>query len=153
MSQSSPPQPSTSPLSALGEALRFLTIIPIPGLPPMTEHGIVRAMPFFPVAGLLIGAATAAIGWGAGWLWGDLVRAVALVVAGAVLTAGLHLDGVADSCDALFSWRPRERKLEIMKDSRIGTMGALGLFTVILLKVAAYASLGTYWWQAALLAP
>ncbi len=141
------------PLRPLGEALRFLTIVPVPGLPAMDEESIVQSMAVFPVAGLVLGAAGAAAGWAAGWLWGDGVRAVVVMAAGTLLTAGLHLDGVADSCDALFSWRPRERMLEIMKDSRIGAMGALGLLVVVLMKVAAFAALGKYWWVGALLAP
>jgi cobalamin synthase len=44
-----------------------------------------------------------------------------------IVTAGLHLDGLSDTFDGVMSWRPRERKLEIMRDSRIGVMGALAL--------------------------
>jgi adenosylcobinamide-GDP ribazoletransferase len=69
------------------------------------------------------------------------------------VTWGLHLDGLADSADALFSFRSRERKLEIMKDSRIGTMGSLALISAVLLKVGALYSLGPLWWIGALLAP
>jgi adenosylcobinamide-GDP ribazoletransferase len=140
-------------LAALGEAVRFLTILPVPGLPPMTERGIVRAIPFFPLAGLLIGALLVAIGWAAGQLWGGNVRAVLMVVAWGVLTAGLHLDGLSDTFDAVMSWRPRARKLEIMKDSRIGAMGALALLAVLGLKAAWLDAAGAAWWQAALLAP
>jgi adenosylcobinamide-GDP ribazoletransferase len=141
------------PLRPLGEALRFLTALPIRGLPPMDETGIGRSMVAFPLVGLLIGVAGAGMGWLAGWLWGDLLRAIAIVVTWMLITLGLHLDGIADSCDALFSWQPRARKLEIMKDSCIGTMGALGLLAVVLLKVGALATLGAHWWLGALLAP
>ena len=141
------------PLQPLGEALRFLTALPIPGLPAMSETSIVRSMAAFPLAGLIIGVGGAGAGWIAGWLWGEPLRSITIVVTWMLLTLGLHLDGIADSCDALFSWRPRERKLEIMKDSRIGTMGALGLLAVVLLKVSALSSLGEQWWIGALLAP
>lgn len=137
----------------MGEALRFLTAVPMPGLPPMKEANIARAIAAFPLAGFLIGVLGAGVGWASGWLWGPELRAVAVVVAWMVATGGLHLDGLADSADALFSWRPRERKLEIMKDSRIGTMGALALITGVLLKVGALYSLGPAWWVGALLAP
>jgi adenosylcobinamide-GDP ribazoletransferase len=140
-------------LRPIGEALRFLTVLPVRGLPPITEAGIVRSMVAFPLVGLLIGAGGASVGLVADWLWGDPLRAVAIVVAWILVTQGLHLDGLADSCDALFSWRSRERKLEIMKDSRIGAMGALGLLTIVLLKVGALLSLGAAWWLGALLAP
>ncbi len=154
------PQPPPSnprswwgPLAPLGEALRFLTALPVPGLPPMTEAGIVRSMAAFPVVGLVIGAGGAAIGFVAGSLWGEPLRAVAIVITSMLLTLGLHLDGIADTCDAVFSWRPRERKLEIMKDSRIGTMGALGLFAILALKIGGLITLDEHWWLGTLLAP
>ena len=141
------------PLQPLGEAVRFLTVFPVPGLPPMKEATVARSMLAFPLAGLLIGACGAIAGLFAGWLFGEPIRAVAVVVAWMVVTWGLHLDGLADSADALFSWRTRERKLEIMKDSRIGTMGALALISAVLLKVGAISSLGPAWWIGVLLAP
>ncbi len=140
-------------LFGLFEAIRFLTIIPVPWLPPMDERSIPRSIPWFPIIGLLIGGLLLPIGWLAGWLWGDLVRAVLVVVAWAVLTGGLHLDGLSDTFDAVWSWRPRERKLEIMRDSRIGAMGALALSAVLLLKVAWLHAADEQWWQAMLLAP
>jgi adenosylcobinamide-GDP ribazoletransferase len=133
--------------------VRFLTAFPVPGLPPMKETTVARSMAAFPVVGLLIGACGVGAGLLAGWLWGEPLRAVAVVVAWMVVTWGLHLDGLADSADALFSWRPRERKLEIMKDSRVGTMGALALISVVLIKAGALYSLGPAWWAGALLAP
>ncbi|CAN5678406.1 adenosylcobinamide-GDP ribazoletransferase [soil metagenome] len=141
------------PLQPLGEAVRFLTAFPVPGLPPMKEATVARAMVAFPVVGFLIGACGAGAGLVAGWLFGEPLRAVAVVVAWMVVTWGLHLDGLADSADALFSWRSRERKLEIMKDSRIGTMGSLALISSVLLKVGALYALGPLWWVGALLAP
>lgn len=140
-------------LQPIGEALRFLTAFPIPGLPPMKEANIARSIAAFPLAGLVIGAIGVGVGWASGWLWGPELQAIAVVVAWMIATWGLHLDGLADSADALFSWRPRERKLEIMKDSRIGTMGALALIAGVLLKVGAIYSLGPFWWAGALLAP
>jgi adenosylcobinamide-GDP ribazoletransferase len=142
-----------SPLLSLGEALRFLTILPLPSLPAMSERGMVSAIPWFPAAGLAIGALLLVPGWLAGLFWGDLARAALVVVAWGVVTGGLHLDGLSDTFDAVMSWRPRERKLEIMKDSRIGAMGALAIVAVLLLKVVLLAEAGPAWWQAALLAP
>lgn len=137
----------------LGEALRFLTIIPMPWLPPMGERAMIAAIPWFPAAGLLIGALLLPVGWLASLAWGDLTRAALVVVAWGVITGGLHLDGLSDTFDAVMSWRSRERKLEIMKDSRIGAMGAIALVAVLLLKVALVAEAGPAWWQAVLLAP
>jgi adenosylcobinamide-GDP ribazoletransferase len=142
-----------STLFGLFEAIRFLTIIPIPFLPMMDEKSIPRSIPWFPIVGLIIGVVLLPLGVMAGWLWGDLGRAAVLVVAWAVLTGGLHLDGLSDTFDGVWSWRPRERKLEIMQDSRIGAMGTLALIAVLLLKCVWLAGAGEQWWQAVLLAP
>lgn len=143
-------------LTAFFEAIRFLTLIPLPFMPPMSdenyERTIARAMGWFPAVGALIGVIACGVGWAAGALWGDFARAAAVVIALAVVTAGLHLDGLSDTFDAVMSWRPRERKLEIMKDSRIGAMGALALIAVILLKVAFVAATGVDWPRAVLVA-
>jgi adenosylcobinamide-GDP ribazoletransferase len=122
-------------------------------MPPASEASIGRAIPLFPLAGLVIGGALAAVGLAAGALWGEWVRAVALVVAWGVLTAGLHLDGLSDTFDGVMSWRAPERKLEIMRDSRIGAMGALALAAVLGLKVALLGAAGPQWLPAILLAP
>jgi adenosylcobinamide-GDP ribazoletransferase len=136
------------------EALRFLTVLPVPGTPASDERGITAAIPWFPIAGLLIGLLLLPVGWLAGLLWdSDLVRAVLLVVAWGSITGGLHLDGLSDTFDAVLSWRSPERKLEIMRDSRVGAMGVLALFAVLLLKVAWLAAAGPGWWLAVLLAP
>jgi adenosylcobinamide-GDP ribazoletransferase len=137
----------------LGEALRFLTIIPIPGLPPMAEASIARAIPFFPLAGGLIGICLLIAGWISGIFWEAPVRAVVVVVVWGIITSGLHLDGVSDTFDGVMSWRPRERKLEIMKDSRIGAMGAMALIAVLGLKVVWLATTHGNWQLAVLVAP
>ncbi|HJZ50485.1 MAG TPA: adenosylcobinamide-GDP ribazoletransferase [Roseiflexaceae bacterium] len=141
------------PLWPLGEALRFLTIIPIPGMPSMSEQSIARAIPLFPLAGAVIGALLIGLGIACGALWDAWVRAVAIVVGWGILTAGLHLDGLSDTFDAVMSWRTRERKLEIMRDSRIGAMGALALIAVLALKATWLHAAGDGWWRAVWLAP
>jgi adenosylcobinamide-GDP ribazoletransferase len=137
----------------LGEALRFLTILPMPGLPPTPEGGIGRAIACFPLAGAVVGALLVGVGLATGALWDAGVRSVALVVAWGVISAGLHLDGLSDTFDAVVSWRSRERKLEIMRDSHIGVMGALALIAVLALKVAWLGAAGASWPAAILLAP
>ena len=150
-------QPSSrnwwGPLWPLGEALRFLTILPIGGLPPASEATIARAIAVFPLAGAVIGALLVGVGLIGGALWDDWARAVIIVVAWAIITAGLHLDGLSDTFDAVLSWRSRERKLEIMKDSRIGAMGAIALIAILSLKIALIHSAGAGWLRAIVLAP
>ena len=138
----------------LGEALRFLTLLPAPGLRRDAPPSLARCAAAFPLVGLVVAAAGVAAGFAAEALWRDpLLRALAVVLAWIALTGGLHQDGLADSCDALLSWRSRARRLEILRDSRIGTMGVLGLVAALSLQVAALAALGDAWWRAALVAP
>ena len=139
-------------LRDVGAAVRFLTVLPWPGARSCEPAAVARAAWAFPVVGLLVGACSTAAGLAAAWLFGPPLHVIAAVAASAVVTGGLHLDGLADSADALFSWRSREKKLEILRDSRTGTMGALALFLVLATKLGALHALGPYWWKAALLA-
>jgi adenosylcobinamide-GDP ribazoletransferase len=125
----------------------------MPGMPPLSEQSIARAIPLFPLAGAAIGALLVGLGLASGALWDAWVRAVAIVVGWGIVTSGLHLDGLSDTFDAVGSWRTRERKLEIMKDSRIGAMGALALIAVLALKVTWLHAAGDGWWRAVWLAP
>lgn len=95
-----------------------------------------RGIVCFPLVGLVMGLLTALVWWTVMPHVGALVAAIAVVIAHIMLTGGLHLDGLADSCDGLFSVRSRERILEIMRDSRIGTNGALALIVVVVLRTA-----------------
>ena len=122
-------------MNSLLEAIRFLTITPI-----KTGHDD-RYMPssvsYFPVAGLLLGLLLAGLNQALGYLdLNELTISVSLVAALAVMTGGLHLDGLADTFDALMSGKPREEMLRIMRDPHIGTMGVLSLVIVLLLKTA-----------------
>lgn len=96
---------------------------------------------YYPVVGFLIGAGLALIAWLSNWLqlgWGgDAV----VIVSWIVISGGLHLDGLMDSADGLFSGRERDKKLEIMKDSRVGAMGGIALVSVVLLKFALLTSI------------
>lgn len=141
------------PLASLDTALRFLTSVPLPWPALAPVAGISGALPFFPLVGALLGLALLAVGWLASLFWPPLASAALLVIAWGMLSGGLHLDGLSDTADGVMSWRSRERKLEIMRDSQIGVMGALALFAVLLLKLAFLAGAGAGWWRAALLAP
>ncbi len=158
--QSDPPPPPRGlppPWIALGEALRFLTVLPVPfaarWLGPPSALGVRAGLSGFPLAGWIVGGIAAVLGTGANALAGPGWGAFAALFAWTGLTLGLHLDGVADSCDALFSGRPRARKLEILKDSRIGAMGAIALGLVLLGAHTGLEALGDRLWVGALLAP
>lgn len=103
------------------------------------EKSLAWALCAFPLVGVAIGAALA--GWL--WLWDRLALgwlgaagAVALPIA---LSGGIHMDGFCDTCDALASRQSRERKLEILKDSRTGAFAVLGCALYLLVFCAAWA--------------
>jgi adenosylcobinamide-GDP ribazoletransferase len=122
-------------------ALQFLTRVPVPrwvGFEPRWLNDCVR---WFPLVGLGVGAVAGLVLWAASQLWPPLVAAALSLTATLVLTGAFHEDGLADTFDALGGAVPRERALQIMKDSRIGSYGAAALVLVLLLRVLLPATL------------
>lgn len=138
-------------MDSLWFAAGFLTTLPVPSHE-LTPDAMRRAAPWFPLVGLGIGALLAGAAWVAGWLFPPLVTAMLIVALWAALTGALHLDGLADCGDGLLPPVSQERRLEIMRDPRVGAFGVTLLVLVLLLKTAALASLATPW-PALLLAP
>ena len=135
-------------------AVRFLTILPVPGRFGSAEADLARSVPFFPIVGLLIGGLAAALALGLSEALPQLPAAVLVVVALAVSSGGLHLDGLSDTADGFFSSREPQRILEIMRDSHAGPMGVVAIVCVLLLKAAALASVPPAdLWRAAFLMP
>ena len=91
------------------------------------------AVKFFPLIGFIIGVGLYALSFSP-----TPFRGYIMALYLAFLTGGLHLDGLADSCDAFFSHRDRETMLDIMKDSHIGTFGVLSLIFVISGKILCF---------------
>ena len=124
----------------LWRAVGLLTILPV-RLPEEGQAPPGRAMAFYPLVGAAIGGVLAGLAWlfgQAGWTeTAPLLPAALLLAVWTVLTGALHLDGWADCCDALFVPASRERRLEIMKDPRLGSFGAVGLGLLLLVKLAA----------------
>lgn len=123
-------------LRPLLAAIQFLTIIPFPKSFTGGEKELEKCMPFFPVVGLLIGMIIAAVDYVMGLILPPLPASVMTAIAMTAISGGLHMDGLADTADGFFSARPRERILEIMRDSRTGVMGVLAVAFVIVLKVS-----------------
>jgi adenosylcobinamide-GDP ribazoletransferase len=121
-------------LSAIG----FLTILPVPSSA-RTFDG--KQVIYFPLVGLLIGGMLWAVDWLLSCFAYTEVRVIADVLFLAIITGALHLDGLADSADGLFSHRSREQILDIMKDSRIGVMGVLALIFCLLFKIGGIAGI------------
>ncbi|MCC7358937.1 MAG: adenosylcobinamide-GDP ribazoletransferase [Anaerolineales bacterium] len=126
-------------------AFSFLTTLPVPRrwqtAPLPGDLG--RAALYFPLVGLVLGALLAAGDWLAGRTFPELLSGALVVALWAALTGGLHLDGLADCGDGLPAAATPERRLEIMRDPRLGTFGGLSLILFVLLKVLAVAGLGS----------
>ena len=122
-------------------ALQFLTRLPAPGLASFEPDMPVRAVRFFPLIGQLIGGLCGLIWVAAYGVWGGQVAAILAVVAGALITGAFHEDGLADTADGLGGGQTLARRLIIMKDSRIGTYGAVALLCIFALRIAALAHL------------
>jgi adenosylcobinamide-GDP ribazoletransferase len=127
-------------LRAAAGALSFLTCLPIGRLVALDGRDVARGVVFFPVVGAGIGALTGAVAAGLHPWLPSFVAAGVAVAAAVVLTGALHVDALADTFDGA-GGGSRERALEIMRDSRLGTFGASALALDLLLKVGAIAAL------------
>jgi adenosylcobinamide-GDP ribazoletransferase len=127
----------------LSIAFNLLTILPVhaPGDWKAGDSG--RAAGWYPFVGLVVGTLVAVAYGLLGLRFSSLVTAALSLTLWVILTGGLHLDGLADCCDGLLHASNPERRLEIMKDSRMGAFGGIGLVLVLILKVSAVASLPT----------
>lgn len=134
-------------------AVRFLTRIPLPG-PCAGGEELGKSAAYFPGVGLLVGGVVAAAAIAADRVWGNaLFGGAAAVIANALVTGGLHLDGLMDTCDGIFGSHTRERALEIMRDPRVGSFGVLGGMAAVLVRFALCAGPEGPPWQAILVAP
>jgi adenosylcobinamide-GDP ribazoletransferase len=118
-------------------AVQFLTRVPLPGgmNRPDPDRTLLRAaVVYFPLVGGLVGAFTGGVVWAALLVWPPAVAVALGLVAEALLTGAFHEDAVADCCDALGGGWTRDDVLRIMKDSRVGSFGALGLTLAVLLR-------------------
>ena len=104
----------------------FLTVLPVGG---SMAAQLGRA--YFPLVGAGLGLVAGGIDFAVSGVASPLIGAVAAVMALAVLTGGLHLDGLADSADGLLPLAARERRLEIMRDPRVGSFGVVALVLVL----------------------
>jgi adenosylcobinamide-GDP ribazoletransferase len=114
--------------------LTFLTRIPIRINGDIKNEDFARGIVLIPLVGLLIGFFMAAIFYTHNWFKMPVVSLIIWVFY-IWLTGGLHIDGLADTFDGVFSNRSKERILEIMKDSRIGTFGVLAIFILFISNI------------------
>lgn len=118
-------------------AVQFLTRVPVPTVKEFQPDWTARSARYFSLVGGLVGLVTAGMFLIASGVWSGPVPALLALTVGVLLTGAFHEDGLADTFDGLGGGQSRERRLEIMKDSRIGTFGMLGLGLTLALKAAA----------------
>lgn len=134
-------------------ATGLLTIVPVPTAHHARAESPGASAAWFPVVGALMGLGLAGIDRALSLMFPAILSALLTVTAWKLTTGGLHLDGLADSLDGLMGRDPQQR-LSIMRDSRIGTFGAVGLILVLLLAVASLAELSPTWrWRVLVAAP
>jgi adenosylcobinamide-GDP ribazoletransferase len=124
-------------------ATQFLTRLPTPRVAAFEPEWLRRSLRYFPLVGGVIGLVNVAVWWVCiQWLPASV--AVGLMLGASLLVTGaFHEDGFADACDGFGGGATATRTLEIMKDSRIGALGAIGIFMMLGLKWAAIVSLPT----------
>ena len=122
-------------------ALQFFTRVPIPGWVGFDAAWLQQSSRYFPLVGVVVGAVAGAVYWAAGLLWPAPVAAIVSTAATIYLTGAFHEDGFADMCDGFGGGLTRARVMEIMKDSRIGTYGAVALVLILALKCTLLASM------------
>lgn len=122
-------------------ALQFFTRLPIPAWVGFDAQWLQHAARYFPLVGCVVAAIAAAVYAAAALLLPAPVAAVLSSAASIYLTGAFHEDGFADTCDGLGGGMTRERALEIMKDSRVGAYGAIGIVCMLATKLSALAVL------------
>lgn len=134
--------------------LQFLTRIPVNKDLKATDEDFAKGVVFFPLVGLIVGAFNLLVLIAASKILGGVVPVIFSLLAGTVITGGFHVDGLADTCDGIFSSRTRDKMLDIMRDSRIGTIGTIAIVFDYMLRLSLLAMLsGKGLYVAILLSP
>jgi adenosylcobinamide-GDP ribazoletransferase len=122
-------------------ALQFLTRIPVPSFDDFETAWLDRAAKYFPLVGGLVGLISGLALMAAHMLWQPLLASLIAVAVGVLVTGAFHEDGLADTADGLGGGLTVNRRLEIMRDSRIGTYGGVTLMLALAMKVTAISAL------------
>jgi adenosylcobinamide-GDP ribazoletransferase len=117
-------------------------VLPLPARWRLDERHLARATPWFPLVGLALGAVLAGADHLLAAYLAQPARDALIVVGAIALTGALHVDGLMDTCDGYFAAVPPRRRLEIMRDSHVGSFGVTGVALLLLGKLSALASFG-----------
>lgn len=122
-------------------AVQFLTRLPIGSAQLFTPDRMAESVRYYPLVGALVGGFSALVFYVATYLFPAPIAILLAIASGLLITGAFHEDGLADTFDGIGGGVTRERALEIMKDSRLGTYGTLALVTALALKIGALISL------------
>ncbi len=115
-------------------AVQFLTRLPMPPMPGYRAEWLSSSVRYFPLVGVLVGIINVGVWWLAGRWLPTAVSVGVMLAASLLVTGAFHEDGFADSCDGFGGGTTAARVLEIMKDSRLGAYGAIGIVIMLGLK-------------------
>lgn len=118
-------------------AFQFLTSLPLPRRRDVSPGEIGRATAYFPVVGLLIGIILAGLNWLLSLILPAAVVNALLLVVLVIITGALHLDGLSDTCDGIAVNKPVAERWRVMRDSRAGAFGIVGVVLLLLVKYVA----------------
>jgi adenosylcobinamide-GDP ribazoletransferase len=151
MSDDATPARKRGFIAELPLAISFLTILPVIDRRPASDEAVAASFAWFPTVGFLLGVALVGEDWLLAFFFAQVIRSVLIVISLTVVTGAVHLDGLADTADALGAGRDRERALDILHDSRVGTFGASAIFFDLTLKILALSTLAGHGRYAALI--
>ncbi len=126
-------------------ALRFLTIIPLPGRREVTPEEVGRSIVYFPLVGLIIGLILVGLNWLMGLFLPSALVDVLLVVSLVAISGAFHLDGFVDTCDGMVGHKTVEERWRVMSDSRVGGFGIIGACCLLLVKYVSLSNVPESW--------
>ena len=121
-------------------AFQFLTVLPFKIFTEIKDEDYGRSFVYFPAVGVVIGGVLSIVSLCCKFLPTSVMAVIVLIVS-AFVTGVLHLDGFADTCDGFYGSKPKEEILRIMRDTRIGVMGVVGVTLLLLLKFSLITSI------------
>jgi adenosylcobinamide-GDP ribazoletransferase len=136
--------PIRTPLRIALTAVMFLTRIRVPSWVTHAPEDLARSTSYFPLVGVIVGMIGAAAGLLGLYWWNAWIAAIAAVAATVRITGAFHEDALADACDGFGGGWTIEQVLVIMKDSRIGSYGAIGLLLVTVMRIGALAIIAAH---------
>ena len=133
-------------------ALRFFTRLPIPGQIGHSGAALEKAIVYYPLVGSLLGAICAALFVASGMFWPKSLAVLIAIAAAIGLTGALHEDGWSDMVDGFGGGWEKQRILDIMRDSRLGSFGAVALVILLLARYVTLLEINAAWLPFALIA-